>query len=123
MIIGLIEGVITVAVLSYLQQVRADVVADSLPGKIRLSRKALLATLAVFTIVIAGGLSIFASGMPDGLEWSYAQTTGPDNFQPAVANNPHPGWTSFAGIAGAIATMIFIWLGAAILRKKQLAKP
>lgn len=85
-LVGLIEGLITVAVLGYLQQVRPDIVLDSLPGKVRLSRKAVLATLIVFTIVIGAGLSLLASGMPDGLEWSYAERPDQPDFESAVAN-------------------------------------
>jgi len=87
LLVGLVEGVITVAVLGYLQQVRPEVVVDSLPGKARLSRKAVLATLGVFTIIIAAGLSLLASGSPDGLEWSYAERPDQPDFEPFVAND------------------------------------
>jgi cobalt/nickel transport system permease protein len=72
-IIGVIEGLITAAVLGYLQQVRPDIVAGSVQGKIRLSKSATIATLAVITITTAVGLSLLASDKPDGLEWSYAE--------------------------------------------------
>jgi cobalt/nickel transport system permease protein len=85
-LLGLIEGLITVAVLGYLQQVRPDVVMGRLSGKIRLSRKAVLVTLAVFTLVVAAGLSLVASGLPDGLEWSYAERPDQPGFQPIVSN-------------------------------------
>jgi len=87
LLVGLVEGLITVAVLAYLQQVRPDVVMDSLPGKVRLSKKAVLITLVVFTVAIGAGLSLLASGMPDGLEWSYAERPDQPNFEPAVSND------------------------------------
>ncbi len=87
LLIGLIEGLITVAVLGYLQQVRPDVFVDSLPGKVRLSRKAVLITLVIFTLVIGGGLSLLASDMPDGLEWSYAERPDQPDFEAAVSND------------------------------------
>jgi len=87
LLIGLIEGLITVAVLGYLQQVRPDVFVDSLAGKVRLSRKAVLITLVIFTIVIGGGLSLLASDMPDGLEWSYAERPDQPDFEAAVSND------------------------------------
>ena len=154
-LVGFVEGLITVAVLGYLQQVRPDVVTDSLPGKIRLSRNTMLATLAVFAIIIGGGLSLLASDFPDGLEWSYAERPDQPDFEPIVSNDdtrvtavddfqtrytPLPdysvrssrlgraatenvqvsaGWTSFAGVVGSILTMVFIWLAARLLRKKQ----
>lgn len=86
-LVGFAEGLITVAVLGYLQQVRPDVVADSLPGKVRLSRNAVLATLAVFAVIIGAGLSLLASDLPDGLEWSYAERPDQPDFKPAVSND------------------------------------
>ena len=87
LLVGLVEGLITVAVLAYLQQVRPDVVMDCLPGKVRLSKKAVLITLVVFAVIIGAGLSLLASGMPDGLEWSYAERPDQPNFEPAVSND------------------------------------
>jgi len=86
LLVGLVEGLVTVAVLGYLQQVRPDIVLDSLPGKVRLSRKAVLVTLLIFTVVISAGLSLLACGLPDGLEWSYAERPDQPNFEPAVEN-------------------------------------
>lgn len=85
-LVGFIEGLVTVAVLAYLQQLRPDVVADSLPGTIRLSRKSVLATLGVFAFVTGAGLSLLASDLPDGLEWSYAERPDQPGFRPAVSN-------------------------------------
>jgi len=84
-LIGLIEGLITLAVLGYLQQVRPDIIPGHLPGNIRLSRKALFATLTVFAIVIAAALSLIASDLPDGLEWSYAERPDQPDFEPMVS--------------------------------------
>jgi cobalt/nickel transport system permease protein len=85
-LVGFVEGLITVTVLGYLQQIRPDIVPDSLGGKVRLSNKALLITLAIFTVVTAAGFSLLASGMPDALEWSYAERPDQPDFEPAVAN-------------------------------------
>jgi len=85
-LIGFVEGLVTVAVLAYLQQVRPDVLISSLPGKIRLSKKAVLATFAVFAVVLGAGLSLLASNLPDGLEWSYAERPDQPDFQPIISN-------------------------------------
>jgi cobalt/nickel transport system permease protein len=85
-LVGIIEGVITVAVVVYLQQVRPDAVLDSLPGKVRLSKKAVLTTLAVFAVAIGAGLSLLASDLPDGLEWSYAERPDQPDFEAVVSN-------------------------------------
>ena len=86
LLVGIFEGLITLAVLGYIQQVRPDVVLGRLPGKVRLSRKALVATLAVFVVIVGAGFSLIASGLPDGLEWSYAQRPDQPDFKPLVAN-------------------------------------
>ena len=85
-LVGLIEGVITVAVIAYLQQVRPDVVPDPLPGRVRLSKEAVITTLAVFAVIIGAGLSLLASDLPDGLEWSYAERPDQPDFEAAVSN-------------------------------------
>ena len=146
-LVGLVEGLITVAVLSYLQQVRPDLVLDSLPGKIRLSRKTVLVTLLVFAMTAAAGLSLLASKMPDGLEWSYRERPNQPDFKPIITNEnttitavdrlqskytPMPdytvrgassdtskGWTSFAGVLGSILTMLAVWAGMSLIRKNQ----
>lgn len=87
LLVGFVEGVITVAVLGYLRQVRPDIILDSLPGKARLSRSAVLATLAAFAIIIGAGLSLLACDLPDGLEWSYAERPDQPGFEPLVAND------------------------------------
>lgn len=88
-LVGFVEGLVTVAVLAYLQQLRPDLVADSLPGTIKLSRRAVLASLAVFAVVIGAGLSLLASDLPDGLEWSYAERPDQPDFE-TVVSNPDP---------------------------------
>ena len=110
-----------------------------------------MATLAVFAVITAGGISLLACGFPDGLEWSYAERPDQPDFEPIVSNNdsvitrvdelhskyaPLPdysirtseganaaaAWTSFAGVIGSAATMIFIYLAARLVSKKQSAK-
>jgi hypothetical protein len=59
----------------------------SIPGKIRLSKKAVLASLGIFTVLMGAGLSLFASDLPDGLEWSYAERPDQPEFKTVVSNN------------------------------------
>lgn len=86
-LVGTVEGIVTVTVLVYIQQVRPDIVAGNLQGKVRLSRRTALATFVVFTLIIGAGLSLLASGMPDGLEWSYAERPDQPNFEPIISNS------------------------------------
>jgi cobalt/nickel transport system permease protein len=86
LLVGLVEGLITVAVLAYLQQVRPDLIVDALPGRVRFSKTTVLATLVVFTLVAGAALSLLASEMPDGLEWSYLERPDQPDFKPIVSN-------------------------------------
>ncbi|MFA5783532.1 MAG: energy-coupling factor ABC transporter permease [Phycisphaerae bacterium] len=86
-IVGTIEGVITAAVLGYLQQVRPDIIRGSLPGKVRFSIPATIASLLIVTVIVAAGLSLLASDKPDGLEWSYAERPDAENFESYIAND------------------------------------
>jgi len=85
-LVGFVEGLVTVTVLAYLQQLRPDIVADSLPGTVRLSKNAVLATLGILAVLIGAGLSLLASDLPDGLEWSYAERPDEPEFETVVSN-------------------------------------
>ena len=92
--IGLVEGLITAAVLTFVFESRPELLRDvdaageGLEGK--RSLKATIAILAVVALVVGGGLSLLASSNPDGLEWAlfgnaeegYAENMGldEDNF-------------------------------------------
>lgn len=71
--IGLIEGVVTAAVLVFVYETRPELVKDVQMDdtvKDKMSFKGVIATLAAVVLVVGGGLSLFASSNPDGLEWS-----------------------------------------------------
>jgi len=85
-LVGFVEGLVTVTVLAYLQQLRPDIVADSLPGTVRLSKNAVLATLGILAALTGAGLSLLASDLPDGLEWSYAERPDQPEFETVVSN-------------------------------------
>ena len=72
--IGLVEGLITAAVLNYVYASRPellkDVAVDSAEQGRQRSLKGVVLTLAVVALVVGGGLSLFASSNPDGLEWA-----------------------------------------------------
>jgi cobalt/nickel transport system permease protein len=87
LLVGIIEGLITIAVLGYLHQVRPAILTDPLPGKERLSTNTVFATLIIFTVIVAGGLSLLASENPDGLEYSYAERPDQPDFETIVSND------------------------------------
>ena len=72
--IGLIEGLITSAVLLFVYEARPellmDVNTDDTSAKSKCSLKTTVIVLAVVVAIVGGGLSLFASPNPDGLEWS-----------------------------------------------------
>ena len=97
--IGLVEGLITAAVLVFLYEVRPSVLWGSHggargPGRLaeeaepqwsgrrpvaagdRFSLRQTIATLAVSALAIGGLLSLAASASPDGLEWSLERVAG-----------------------------------------------
>ena len=77
--IGLVEGVVTGAILIFVHQARPELLA-SVQSNTKLERsvsvrKVILGVL-IATVLVAGGLSIVASAYPDGLEWSIGKVTG-----------------------------------------------
>ena len=86
--IGLVEGLVTAAILVFVYNARPELlcdVQDSGKGG-AFSLKQTISILAVVTLLIGGGLSLYASGNPDGLEWAlfgnaeegYAENMGLD---------------------------------------------
>lgn len=74
--IGLVEGLITAAVLLFVYEARPELLQSSQEKKSRMSLKGTIVALFVAAVVIGGGVSLFASSHPDGLEWSIEKITG-----------------------------------------------
>lgn len=76
--IGVIEGLVTAAVVTFIWRVRPEIIENATSGKAlgSISLKPILTGLVVAVVVIGGGLSWFASTNPDGLEWSMEKTAG-----------------------------------------------
>jgi len=72
--IGLVEGLITAAVLVFVFESRPELIQEAdceskgIQGK--RSLKTTVIILALVVALVGGGLSLFASSNPDGLEWS-----------------------------------------------------
>ena len=72
--IGLVEGIITGAVLCFVYEARPELLwgIEAVDKKEKMPYKKVLA----MAVIIAGGLSLVASSLPDGLEWSISKITG-----------------------------------------------
>lgn len=69
--IGLVEGVITAAVLLFVYAARPSMLMDvQETERQQHSLRSTLAVLLATVVVVGGGLNLAASGHPDGLEWS-----------------------------------------------------
>ena len=96
--IGLVEGLITAAVLVYVNEARPELLQDVEPKEgetPKRSLKTVVVTIAIAALVVGGGLSLLASSNPDGLEWAlfgnaeegYAENMGLDEENFGVSSN------------------------------------
>lgn len=133
LVIGIVEGLVTAAVINFVWKARPELIEGAgNAGDIRynISFKKTLVLLIIAAFVIGAILSLYASGNPDGLEWSLFKTTGqeelvensrfqqwlgamqnklailPDyNFKTGVEARSQVG-TSISGVVGAIITLL-----------------
>jgi len=75
--IGLVEGLVTTAVVSFVWKARPEILEFSAISRPlgNLSIGKVLTSLALAAVLTGGGLSWFASSLPDGLEWAMAKTS------------------------------------------------
>ena len=133
--IGTVEGLITAAVLIFVNEARPELlwgVGEKTTREGKLSLKNTVIVLAVAAAICGGVVSLFASAFPDGLEWSMEQVAGTseleasggayavaENIQTATSLLPDYAFknseaavgTSFSGIVGAL-VVVAIMVGA-----------
>lgn len=89
--IGLVEGLVTTAVVSFVWKARPEILeyaAAARPlGNISMTK--VLVGLGAAAIITGGALSWFASSFPDGLEWSMAKTSGKEELEAPEAGIHH----------------------------------
>lgn len=76
--IGVGEGIVTALVVIFVYKMRPEIIESSINNqKIEstTSVKKVVIILAIFAVVVGGGLSLYASSNPDGLEWSIQKIT------------------------------------------------
>ncbi len=78
LVIGLVEGLITAAVLGFIYENRPELLWQSQQkGCMKpIKSRQVLPVLAIVAFITGGIVSLFASADPDGLEWSIAGITG-----------------------------------------------
>lgn len=135
--IGTVEGLITAMVLIFIYQTRPELFwkigEPSTENQPKHGKKA-IPVLLIATIILAGGLSLFASSKPDGLEWSIEKITGSTELSSdetiaetiqnhtailsdySLKNNDTAVGTSISGIVGAFVVLV-VFLGAAWIFK------
>ncbi len=81
--IGIVEGLVTAAVISFVWKARPEVLdraaARQPIGEVSL--KKVLVGLGIVALVTGGALSWFASQNPDGLEWSMFKVSGKEELE------------------------------------------
>lgn len=122
--IGLIEGVTTGLILAFLYQYRPELFKENEQNA---EPKACFG-VGVAALITGGALSLTASELPDGLEWSILKTAGesfelPASLQAVFADYNIADSTALAGIAGVVitATVIFALIRIIGRRKVQSA--
>jgi len=88
LVIGLIEGIVTASVLCFIHSARPEILDGAINSddikNIKTGKKSykkVLLILIVITLTAGGVLSLFASKLPDGLEWAIAKTSGSSELQ------------------------------------------
>ncbi len=133
--IGFVEGLITAAVLIFVNEARPELlwgVGEASETEGRLSLKNTIIALAAAAAVCGAVISLFASAFPDGLEWSMEKVAGTseleaaggvyeaaENIQTATSLLPDYAFkgseaaigTSFSGIVGAL-VVVAVMVGA-----------
>ena len=147
--IGLVEGLITAAVLLFVYEARPELLwgIDGTKKESKMSFGWTLGILGGAAALIGGGLSLLASSLPDGLEWAIGRITGSEELEAAEegiyaaaqsvqdATSFLPDYafkgsesalgTTVSGIVGAL-IVVAVMVGAALLfkffRNKKKAK-
>jgi cobalt/nickel transport system permease protein len=84
LVIGIVEGLITAAVINFVWKARPELIEGDAAEKHHegnVSFKRILLMLVIAALLIGGILSWYASGNPDGLEWSLYNSSGQEELE------------------------------------------
>jgi cobalt/nickel transport system permease protein len=128
--IGIVEGVVTAAVLSFVYAARPEIIdAANTREPIRAGIKNVLIAFTILAVFTGAILSIFASSYPDGLEWSVEKTAGTPEIEakleiPVPAPMPDYENVSASGMIGGGLTFLAAGATAFIIsRAKNRKRP
>ncbi|MBU1726085.1 MAG: energy-coupling factor ABC transporter permease [Candidatus Omnitrophica bacterium] len=81
--IGIVEGIVTAAVVAFVWKARPEILDSAARGVAmgKVDIKKVLLGLLVVAALTAGALSWFASSNPDGLEWAMLKTSGKEELE------------------------------------------
>lgn len=81
--IGIVEGLVTAAVVSFVYKARPEILQDAMLSQPigNISVRTIAIVFLVSSLLIGGGISRFASEHPDGLEWSIKKLTGKEELE------------------------------------------
>ena len=139
--IGFVEGLITGCVLCFLYEARPSLLwfLSTKSNQEKMSLKTSIGIMACLSLVIGGILSLFASSLPDGLEWSIQKMTGSTEIQEGaglaysiskhiqditsifpdynfIGNESSEG-TSVSGLVGACIVLILVIILSTLIRR------
>ncbi len=137
LVIGLCEGVATAAVLLFVKKTRPDLLCPDGVTSGSEKRKGIgkpAVVFAVLALLLGGGLAYFASGDPDGLEWSIGKVAGSDELPEADHGVAHevarvqqttsvmPDYdNSLSGIIGSVIVLLLVWAVTTIIVRTRSA--
>jgi len=89
--IGLVEGLVTAAVVLFVRQAQPELLARNAERKpvAGLNLKPVLVGVALAAVLSGAAFSWFASTHPDGLEWSIAKVSGSEEFAGKASESIH----------------------------------
>ncbi|OJV64313.1 MAG: cobalamin biosynthesis protein CbiM [Clostridiales bacterium 38-18] len=135
--IGAVEGVITATIAIFLHQQQPALLYQTQSNKMIGYKNKIVIGIMILTVFIGGVASLYASGSPDGLEWSisnvsqgflvHSEGSFLQGIQDKLAILPDYSFkanqegtaigTSFSGIIGSFATLILVISVALIIRR------
>ncbi len=147
--IGLVEGIVTAAVVSFVWKVRPEIISEDTVSGSKRGNGTVISVFVATALALGGIVSLFASANPDGLEWSIGKVTGqeltgdsgihatlqkaqekvallPDyGFRSAGENGGEAAGTVVSGVAGSAVTLGVIVLIGFLVRalKRKKTRP